>query len=422
MKKILIITYYWPPSGGAGVQRWLKMAKYLPEFGIEPIVLTVDPNYASYPLLDNTFIAPEGVEVHRTQSFEPLKIYAKIFGKSKVPYSGFSNVNTQSPISKLSRYVRGNFFIPDARRGWNKYALEKARKLLRENQIDIIITTGPPHSTHLIGLELKKEFKLLWYADFRDPWTDIYYYDDLLLTEANQRRDKNLELEVLQKSDIVFSVCPSNQAILQEKLSADEKEKVILLTNGFDQDDFGDPSGAENSGILNIVYTGTIAPSYNSLPFFEILKHVSFEWKLTFAGNMSTDIQTWFKENSLMPNLDYKGYVNHYEAIELLKKGDLLLHIVPDTEKNRMGTTGKLFEYIGARKPILNIGPQEGDSAKFIAEVGAGKTFLRDEKAEILAFLNDIKSSQKPFETEAKRFSRKQITQELSELLLSTEA
>jgi glycosyltransferase involved in cell wall biosynthesis len=396
------------------------MAKYLPEFGIEPIVLTVDPDYASYPLLDETLRAPEGLKVHRTQSFEPLRIYAKIFGKSKVPYSGFSNVDTQSPISKLSRYIRGNFFIPDARRGWNKYALQVARKLIRENNVDQIITTGPPHSTHLIGLELRKEFEFRWYADFRDPWTDIYYYDDLLLTEANQKKDKNLELEVLQKSDIVFSVCPSNQAILKNKLSADEKGKVKLLTNGFDEEDFGDSSVSEKSDILNIVYTGTIAPSYNSIPFFEIFKSVPFKWKLTFAGNMSVDVRKWFEENDLTKNLDYQGYVSHDEAIELLKKGDLLLHIVPDTEKNRMGTTGKLFEYIGARRPILNLGPKEGDSADFIAEAGAGKTFLRHEKNEILAFLDAVKALRIVPGSEANKFSRKQITQELSEFLLAT--
>jgi glycosyltransferase involved in cell wall biosynthesis len=398
------------------------MAKYLPEFGIEPIVLTVDPDYASYPLLDETLSVPEGLEVRKTKSFEPLKLYAKIFGKSKVPYSGFSNVNTQSSISKLSRFVRGNFFIPDARRGWNKYAYQEARRLIGEKSIDSIITTGPPHSTHLIALELRREFKFIWYADFRDPWTDIYYYDELLLTPANKKKDKKLELDVLLKSDIVFSVCPSNQAILREKLNADQKDKVKLLTNGFDEEDFRDSSTAEKSEVLNMIYTGTIAQSYNSIPFFEILKDISFDWKLTFAGNMSLDVQNWFEENGLISNLDYRGYVSHDEVIDLLKDGDLLLHIVPDTEKNRMGTTGKLFEYIGSRRPILNLGPREGDSAKFIAEAGAGKTFLRHEKTEILAFINDVKTSQIPFESEAKKFSRRQITQELAEVLLSTES
>ncbi|MCA1761640.1 MAG: hypothetical protein LC664_01380 [Flavobacteriales bacterium] len=377
-KKVLIITYYWPPAGGAGVQRWLKMAKYLPEFGIEPVVLTVDESYASYPVVDRSFLEDVAAttKVYRTRSFEPLRIYGKLFGKKKVPYSGFTNVNTGTLGSKLSRWVRGNFFIPDARKGWNRYALPKAAEIIKRENIDTVITTGPPHSTHLIGLALKsKKPSIKWIADFRDPWTDIYYYEDLLHSERSKAKDLKLEKMVLSQSDLVLSV-----------------------------------------------YTGTIAPSYNSIPIFEILKRISFKWKLTFAGSISPDILEWFKQAGLDANLDYRGYVDHKQALTILQEGDLLLHILPDTEKNKYGTTGKLFEYIGSGIPILNIGPKRGDAAKFIADAGCGKTFTRDEEVNIIHFINWVNQGEASLGTDIGKFSRRKITQDLADLFRNTDS
>jgi len=273
-KKVLIITYYWPPAGGAGVQRWLKMAKYLPQFGIEPFVLTVDESYASYPVVDPSFLDEVSSEtkVYRTKSFEPLRIYGKLFGKKKVPYSGFTNVNTHTVGSKLSRWIRGNFFIPDARKGWNKYALPKALEIIKAENIETVITTGPPHSTHLIGLQLKnRKPTLKWIADFRDPWTDIYYYDDLLHTKRSKAKDLKLEKVVLNKSDLVLAVCPSNQKLLAQKLPKEQRGKIKLITNGFDEEDFEGVNRTSSDRILKIGYTGTLAQSYDVLPIFTIL-------------------------------------------------------------------------------------------------------------------------------------------------------
>jgi hypothetical protein len=197
-RKVLIITYYWPPSGGAGVQRWLKFAKYLPEFGVEPIVLTVDPKYASYPQRDESLEKDihQKLKVYKTKTFEPLNLLSGILGKKNVPYGGFTNVNKKSFLQTILRFIRGNFFIPDARVGWNNYAYKKAKEIIEEYKIDTVITTSPPHSTQLIGLELKKKLSITWIADFRDPWTDIYYYKDLLHTCLAKRLDKNKEQEV----------------------------------------------------------------------------------------------------------------------------------------------------------------------------------------------------------------------------------
>jgi hypothetical protein len=187
---VLVITYYWPPAGGAGVQRWLKMCKYLPENGVMPTVITVDEKKATYPQRDETLfkeIHPE-IEVIRTDSFEPLGWYARLLGKEKVPYGGFANVSNKGMLSKISRYIRGNFFIPDARLGWKKYALQAAKLAIEKNDISLVITTGPPHSAHLVGLALKQELGIKWIADFQDPWTDIYYNDLLHRTERSKQK------------------------------------------------------------------------------------------------------------------------------------------------------------------------------------------------------------------------------------------
>ena len=208
MKKVLIITYYWPPSGGAGVQRSLKFVKYLPLFGIEPIVITVDAEQATYPILDSTLLneVSEDVRVVRTRSFEPLKILSAIKGKESVPHGGFANSNKESITQRTLRFIRGNFFIPDARKGWVSFAVKAASEIIEKEKIDTVFVSSPPHSSQLIGLELKKKYNIKWIADMRDPWTDIYYYKDLLQTKFSAARDAVYERQVLEGADEVISV------------------------------------------------------------------------------------------------------------------------------------------------------------------------------------------------------------------------
>ena len=175
MKKTLIITYYWPPGGGAGVQRWLKMARHLPDFEIEPFILTVDPGYATYPATDNTLEndIPRGLKVFKTKATDYFRILSK--DKKAISSAGFAKEGKNSFREKVARFIRGNIFIPDPRRGWNRFAFGKAVEVIDNNGINTVITTSPPHSTQLIGLKLKKRFpEIKWIADLRDPWTDIY--------------------------------------------------------------------------------------------------------------------------------------------------------------------------------------------------------------------------------------------------------
>jgi len=391
------------------------MAKYLPEFGVEPIILTVDESYASYPLVDESFLKeiPKELKVIKTNSFEPLHYYSKLVGKKSVPYSGFANVETESWVSKFSRWVRGNFFIPDARKGWNKYALNAARKLLNEKSIETIITTGPPHSTHLIGLQLKKEFAVKWVADFRDPWTDIYYYEKLMHGSRAGRLDRNYEMDVLSRSDLVLSVCPSNRILLKSKLPKDLHSRIKLVPNGFDETDFENRKATSNE-VFTMAYTGTMAANYNFSPLFDALSSLDIGWKLIVAGSISPEVLQQFEVHHFYDHVEFLGYVDHDKVLDILISADLLLHVLPKGEK---GTTGKLFEYIGSGKPILNLGAKVGDAAFYINEAKAGRTFSDDEKEEMINYILGIASKSIHFDSQRLAHSRKARARLLAEIL-----
>ncbi|HOU97007.1 MAG TPA: glycosyl transferase family 1, partial [Bacteroidales bacterium] len=207
MNSVLIITYYWPPGAGAGVQRWLKFSKYLPDFGWEPLILTVDPQYAQYPATDESLLkdVSEKSKVFKTPAVNYFRLASK--DKSRIPSAGFANQDKKGPVQWLMRFIRGNFFIPDPRKGWNRFAFKKACEIINNENVERIITSGPPHSTHLVGLKLKKKFPdILWIADFRDPWTDIYYYKEFYHTFPARLLDRHYEKTVLTNADKIITV------------------------------------------------------------------------------------------------------------------------------------------------------------------------------------------------------------------------
>ncbi len=425
-KKVLIITYYWPPSGGAGVQRWLKFTKYLPEFDIEPIVLTVDPKYASYPQTDKSLEQDirSDLKVFKTKSFEPLNLLSGLFGKKNVPYGGFTNVNKKSFLQTILRFIRGNFFIPDARVGWNNFAVKKAKEIIAEFNIDKVITTGPPHSTHLVGLKLKKNLKVKWIADFRDPWTDIYYYKDLLHTSFVKRIDKKRERIVLEDADTIIANCDSNKNLLVTKISEQEK-KFYSITNGFDEDEFNYKSLDRKDFI--ITYSGTISDNYEPDVFFKVLSEIikdfpNINFKLRMVGHVSPGIEDLIEACRLKNVFEPVGYVNHNRVIEYLFSSTILFYIFPKTDNDK-GIAGKLFEYLAARKTIIGIGPKDGDSAKIIEECEAGRMFERDQKQELLRFL--VEQIQKWKQQshlnidsgKYLKYSRRNLTKQLKELI-----
>lgn len=427
MKKVLIITYYWPPAGGPGVQRWLKFVKYLPEFGVQPVVLTVDAKLATYPLLDESLVQEisDNLEVYRTKTFEPFGAYQKATGRKEVPFSGFANESSKpGPRQKIAKFIRGNFFLPDARRGWNKYALKKARELLKTGNFHAIVTTGPPHSTHLIGRALKRELGIKWLADFRDPWTDIYYYDALYPTKLAKAIDRKMESDVLLSADVIISVSPDMQRILLQKSSKLAPEKFAMLPNGYDEEDFSDLEQIQND-VFTVAYTGTLTQQYKTEVFFKTLDKLAERQKIKFviAGKFDEVVAQQFTQLKYL-EIVKRGYVSHKEAIGILQRADLLLLSIPDLPDNKGILTGKLFEYLASGKRKLCLGPEDGDAAQIIKNAISGTTRHYNDAASIendLIGAIDSWKRNKTFEANksyVKQFSRRAITEKLSRFIL----
>lgn len=426
MKKVLIITYYWPPSGGAGVQRWLKFSKYLPEFGYFPIILTVDDKTASYAQQDLTLqmeVSPD-LPVYRTKTFEPYNLYRKLSNKKEIPYGGFSNQQKTTLFDKLSRFIRGNLFVPDPRKGWNRFAIRKALELIKSESISTIITTGPPHSTHLIGIRLKKIAGIRWIADFRDPWTDIYYYKELYHSGLATRYDSCLEKKVLLASDKIITVSEDVKRLLSKKAEG-LAEKITVIPNGYDETDFKKIEPEKNQ-FFTIAYIGTVAMSYRIDRFVEAVYRlpdkVKEKIKVRFVGNVPEEILNQFVLKNLGSNIEVLGYIPHEQAVRQMKGASLLLLAIPESQNNKGIVTGKFFEYLAARRPILAIGPQEGDVDQMIRDCRAGRLFSYNDTEKMSEFILEIFErfeNKKIWEetTGTDKYSRRNLTKELSEKL-----
>jgi len=417
MNKVLIITYYWPPSGGAGVQRWLKFSKYLPQFGWEPVILTVDPEFASYPAIDNSLEKeiPGGIKVYRTKATDWFRIY----GKSKVPSAGFAKNSDDTIKGKISRFIRGNFFIPDPRRGWNKFAFKKACEIIEKEEIRHIITTSPPHSTQLIGLKLKKRFSAIrWIADLRDPWTDIYYYSKFYPSLFSRKLDLCYERSVLEKSDEIITVGNTLKNSFSQAQKIDEN-KITVITNGFDESDYTTVTSIR-PGKLIITYVGTISESYpvaGLIGALEDLYEKKIDFTLRITGDLSQKIRNLITSDIPASSVEFTPYLEHSLAVKSIMDSSVVVLIIPDHKSNKGILTGKLFEYLASGVPILCLGPADGDAAGIIARAKAGATFeYKDEKG-ISSFLCSAADTFKPDKDYIKEFSRVNLTRMIIPLL-----
>jgi glycosyltransferase involved in cell wall biosynthesis len=396
LEKVLVITYYWPPSGGAGVQRTLKFVKYFLNFGLLPVVLTVDPSKASYPVVDESLLSdvPKGVKVITTNSFEPLNILSSIAGKKNVPYGGFANANKESLTQKALRWIRGNFFIPDARVGWVSYAVNAAKKIIKEEGITCVYISSPPHSSQLIGLELRKSLPhLCWIADLRDPWTDIYYYKDLLHTPLAAHKDAQFERNVLEQANIILVVSDAIKRSFLLKSDSISEQKIHVIPNGYDEDDFKEKN-VSVPGQFVITYVGTMADIYKPEVFFNVLSTIIRQFanstiKFRFVGNAPVSIRKMAMDAGVEAHCEWIGHVSHAAAVRYMQEANMLLLVIPDSEGAKGILTGKLFEYLGARNPILGIGPADGDAAAILNECAAGVMLERSEQQKMLDFLSD---------------------------------
>ncbi len=416
--KVLIITYYWPPSGGAGVQRWLKFAKYLPSSGWMPAVLTVDPDYAAYPYRDESLYGeiPIDVDVYRTKAVNYFALYSK--DQTKIPHAGFASGTGKDFRSRLSRFIRGNFFIPDPRRGWNRFAFRKACELIRSQNITHVITTSPPHSTQLIGLRLKSRFpKIKWVADMRDPWTDIYYYDLFKQSMPARMVDSRMEKNVLSKADSIITVGHTLASLFAEK-GENIAGKTHVLPNGFDEEDFEGiiPTLPD---IFTVTYVGTLSPSYPVKGFLQAIRElqaVGQPVNIRFVGTVSEPVRALLPEGE--ESIEFIPYCEHPAAIRHMMESSLLLLIIPDHPSNRSILTGKIFEYLATEKPILLLGPKDGDAAQLLDKCGYQGIFAYDDTEGIKSFILKVAEG-RPVRRSGHHleYSRRALSSKLGEML-----
>ena len=379
MKKALIITYYWPPSGGSGVQRWLKFVKYLPEYGWQPIVIV--PKNPEYPVFDDSLLKniPKEVEVLKFPIWEPYSIFKKLTGRKRgdrVNTGLLFDERKKSITERVSLWIRGNLLLPDPRVFWIRPTVRQLKKYIIENSIDVIITTGPPHSVHLIGLKLKVQFHIPWVCDFRDHWANLDMLEKFYISNWATKRQKKLEQKVLDNADLVLTVSQS----WAEELQVLTNTPVKSITNGYDEDDFKEYNNFSESGKF-VISHGGIINSYrypDSLwSAFEELcsEDEDFNKALEIQIFGITDegfLNSLQKYPNVLKNVKINGYIQHLELINQYSKSDCLLLLLNDTKNSKGHIPGKLFEYLAANRPIIAFGPTHSDVGKIIEDCNAG--------------------------------------------------
>ncbi|WP_256867536.1 glycosyl transferase family 1 [Winogradskyella forsetii] len=423
-KQILIITYYWPPAGGPGVQRWLKFVKYLPVFGLEPIVYC--PENPNYPIVDKSLVneIPDSITILKHPIKEPYSLAGLLSkGRSKKISSGvIPQAKKQSLIEKAMLYIRGNYFIPDARKNWVRPSVEFLSNYIKEHEIKTIITTGPPHSLHLIGLQLKAVLDVKWLADFRDPWTTIGYHKDLKLTEVSKAKHLELEHNVLNSADEIIVTSNHTKNAFRTKT----KQPISVITNGYDSHNI---SVEKKDELFTLSHIGSLLSERNPVVLWETISELLREnesfseaFKLQLIGVVSDDVIESIYKNGLKDHVDVIGYVNHEKAIKFQMTSQLLLLIEIDSEDTKAIIPGKVFEYLISETPILAIGPKNADVEQIIKSTNTGMYFNYNQKAELKA---QILSYFEAFQNNSlnvnaiglQPYSRKALTEKLANLI-----
>ncbi|GFZ84611.1 glycosyl transferase family 1 [Aquaticitalea lipolytica] len=423
-KKALIITYYWPPAGGPGVQRWLKFVKYLPDYNIQPIVYC--PKNPSYPIVDESLTKElsKDIVVLKQPIKEPYKL-ARLFSKkaaSTISSGVIPKEKKQSVIEKVMLFVRGNFFIPDARKNWVKPSVDFLTDYIQKENIETIITTGPPHSLHLIGLQLKQKLDVKWIADFRDPWTTIGYHKKLKLTKASQLKHQDLELKVLNSADQLIVTSENTKREFEFKTN----QPIAVITNGYDTTISEKP---KKDSKFTIAHIGSLLSERNPKHLWEALSELINEneafkadFELNLIGVVSDDVLQEIYSHNLKDYTNVVGYVSHDDAIKAQMQSQVLLLIEIDSEDTKAIIPGKLFEYMISNTPILAIGPKDSDVERIIKSTNTGAYFFYEAnntlKSQILTYFNAYKENTLVTQPIGlKPYSRKELTKTLSELI-----
>ncbi len=396
MRRLLVVTYYFPPSGGAGVQRVLKWVKYLRDFGVEPAVLTVEAG--AYPKYDETLWAevPPGVEVRRTPSFDPYGAYARLTGRSReqaVAETAGHLAESPDWKERLAQWVRANVFIPDARVGWVPFAVRRGAQVLRSGRFDAVLTSGPPHSVHLTGLALHRLTGLPWVADFRDPWTDISYYDELPRTALARALDETLERTVLREATRITTISEAGKALFLGKVERAPGD-LTVIENGFDPADF--PEGPAPPGDRFVLaYVGSLYGSRSPEALWQALaglraQGVVPKLRLRLVGRIGDDVQATLRRHGLDAVTETVPYLPHDEAVREMQRATALLLTIEPYRHEHGTTTGKLYEYLAAGRPVVGSGPPDGAAAAILRAAGAGRMIDRDDAEGFAAHLRSL--------------------------------
>ncbi len=420
--KVLIITYYWPPAGGVVVQRWLKFVKYLNYFGVEPVLFT--PKNPSYPVVDESLEneLPEDLKMLTYPIFEPNQF---LFSKTKKQSGGLLK-SRKGFLSSLALYVRANLFIPDTRKFWIKPSVKYLKNYLRNNPIDVIITTGPPHSVHLIGKKLKELLAVKWLADFRDPWTKIDYFHHLPLTKKALRKHVRMENDVISSADATVVVGETMKRDF-EKLNSN----TFVITNGYDTEEFHAIKELDKN--FTIAHTGMMNSDRNPRLLWKVLKQLCDEYpdfsndlRIKLIGGLSSEVEENLKVFD-KEQLELIDFVSHEEVSSYQQSAQLLLLIINNVSSAKGIITGKIFEYLQAKRPILGIGPVDGDAAEIIKNTNSGVCIDFNDKEslkkQILIFYKEYKKGTLHLnQSEINQYHRKELTRKLVEVLETIKA
>ena len=424
MKRVLVIAYYWPPSGGSGVQRWVKFVKYLPKEGWEPVVFA--PDGADYPSLDPSFEAevPANVEVLRGPIWEPYAAYRSLTGAQSTQVTEISS-GEKTWKQKLSLWIRANLFVPDPRVGWVRPSVKTLTAYLREHPVDVIVTTGPPHSVHLIGQKLHKKLGIPWIPDFRDPWSRMYYLRYLPMTSYTWKKLRRQEQAVLDQCNTVLACTP----LVQEEFQAQTKTPVACITNGFDQEDFAGRQLSRKDRHFNLAHVGLLAADGNPLVLWQVLGSMAAAnpvfkeaLRLRLVGKVDPEVLEAIRQAGLEANVEALGYCDHATAVREQRAATVLLLPLRNDPQYRPILPGKLFEYLAARRPVLGIGQPDGAMARVLSQTQAGITADWADAATMRAFLEQAWRQHQsggvpPTTGDIAPYTRRALTHALAQLL-----
>lgn len=427
MRKVLFITYYWPPSGGPGVQRVLYFAKYLPQYGYEPIILTVKKG--EYPAIDHSMLnlIPANLKVYKTKTIEPFTWYKKITGKSsdhKIDTYILSKKHA-SFRERVLQWIRLNLFIPDARIGWIFFARKKALEIVSNHDIALIYSCSPPHSVQLIANTVSSKTGVKWVADFRDPWSDIVYHQENKRLRIIDVIDAKLEKRIFKNANIILTTCHGLRSHLIKKQDLPEN-KIKVITNGYEPQQTISPVNNKDD-IYIVTYAGNLSVTRTPeslLKAISVLNNRNNTILIRFriAGTVSDEFQKLVTSYGLMDDIELLGYLPHEKILPIYQSSDLLLLVIDRVPSSDLFIAGKLFDYMGAKRPILVFGDQPGEVNQIITETNSGKFIHYDDVSGTITFLEDqIDSKINKKDTgfsfhNIKQYSRKVLTGKLASI------